>query len=68
VIANKAFCQCGYSLSQQYIHVATTDKPAQFKYTCRYQINNNTPKYRQEHNLPLLANACNLGSVSEMKM
>lgn len=68
VIANKAFCQCGYSLSQQYIHVATEDKPAQFRYTCRCQINNNTPKYRQEHNLPLLTNACDLGSVSEMKM
>jgi hypothetical protein len=68
VIANKAFCQCGYKLSQQYIHVATDDKSAQFRYTCRCQINNKTPKYRQERNLPLLTNGCNLESVSEMKM
>lgn len=34
----KAFCSCGYCLSRQYTHVATEDKPATYRYKCRWQV------------------------------
>lgn len=68
VIANKSFCQCGYSRSPQYIHTAKDGKEAQFRYTCRWQINSKTPEYRVTHKLPLIKNLCTLEAVSEMKL
>lgn len=52
VIANKSFCQCGYSRSPQYVHTAKDGKEAQFRYACRWQINSKTPEYRVTHRLP----------------
>lgn len=68
VIANKSFCQCGYSRSIQYVHTVKDGKEAQFRYTCRWQINSRTKKYREEHNLLPIPNLCTLESVSEMKL
>lgn len=34
----KAFCSCGYCLSRQYTHVAQDDKPAMYRYKCRWQV------------------------------
>lgn len=68
MIANKSFCQCGYSRSPQYLHVAKDGKEAQFRYTCRWQINAKTPQYRADHKLQPIPNLCTLGAVSEMKL
>ena len=68
MIANKSFCQCGYSRSPQYLHVAKDGKEAQFRYTCRWQINSKTPEYRATHKLQPIPNLCTLGAVSEMKL
>lgn len=68
VIANKSFCECGYSRSPQYIHVAKDGKEAQFRYMCRWQINSRTPEYRVTHKLPEIKNLCGLEGVSEMKL
>lgn len=68
MIANKSFCQCGYSRSPQYLHVAKDGKEAQFRYTCRCQINAKTPQYRADHKLQPIPNLCTLGAVSEMKL
>lgn len=68
VIANKSFCQCGYSRSPQYVHTAKDGKEAQFRYACRWQINSKTPEYRVTHRLPKIKNLCTLEAVSEMKM
>ena len=59
IIAQKSFCQCGYSRSIQYVHVATKDKEAQFRYTCRCQINSGSQKERS---------VCHLPAVSEVKL
>lgn len=37
-IGRKAFCSCGYCLSQQYTHVATDKKMAQYRFKCRWQV------------------------------
>lgn len=66
--ANKAYCECGYRLSPQYTHAATDTEPAQFRYTCRQQINAHTANYRKKHGLPPLANTCTLKSVTDVKM
>lgn len=66
--ANKAYCECGYRLSPQYTHAATETEPAQFRYTCRQQINAHSEKYRKMHGLPPLANTCTLKSVTDVKM
>lgn len=68
MIANKSFCQCGYSRSPQYTHCAKEGKEAQFRYTCRWQINSKTPEYRATHNLLPIPNLCTLESTSEMKL
>ena len=68
VLANKSFCQCGYSRSIQYLHTARNGKPAQFRYTCRWQINDKSPEYREKNGLAKIPNQCNLEPVSEMKM
>ena len=68
VIANKSFCQCGYSRSPQYVHTAQNDREAQFRYTCRWQINSKTKEYRRAHNLPEIKNLCSVEAVSEMKL
>lgn len=68
VIANKSFCQCGYSCSPQYVHTAKNGKEAQFRYKCRWQINEKTPEYRKSHNLPMLEHVCTVDAVSDMKM
>ena len=34
----KAFCSCGYCLSRQYTHVAEGDKPAMYRFKCRWQV------------------------------
>lgn len=68
MIANKSFCQCGYSRSPQYTHKAVGDKEAQFRYTCRWQINSKTPEYRVTHKLLPIPNLCTLESTSEMKL
>lgn len=67
VIANKSFCQCGYSCSPQYTHTAKNGKEAQFRYKCRGQINFKTPKYREEHHLPPIQHLCTVEAVSEVK-
>ncbi len=67
-IANKSFCQCGYSCSPQYVHVAKNGKEAQFRYKCRGQINSKTPKYREEHHLPPIEHLCTVEAASEMKL
>ena len=68
VIANKSFCQCGYSRSIQYVHVAKNGKPAQFRYACRWQINDKSPAYRERNGLAKIPNQCNLEAVSEVKL
>lgn len=68
VIANKSFCQCGYSRSPQYIHTAQNGREAQFRYTCRWQINSKTKEYRVAHNLPEIKSLCSVEAVSEMKL
>ena len=44
VYGRKLYCSCGYSMSPEYTHVATEDKPAQMRYHCRWQINNSVLK------------------------
>ncbi|MBQ2886754.1 MAG: recombinase family protein [Alphaproteobacteria bacterium] len=68
VIANKSFCQCGYSLSPQYVHVATVDKEAQIRYKCRHQINSKSKAYQVTHKQLITENQCDLPAVSETKM
>ena len=68
VIANKSFCQCGYSLSIQYVHVAAEDKTAQLRYKCRHQINSKSKAYQVTHHQVLTENQCSLPAVSETKM
>lgn len=59
IIAQKSFCQCGYTRSVQYVHVATKEKEAQFRYTCRCQINSVTSKDTC---------VCHVPAVSEVKL
>lgn len=59
IIAQKSFCQCGYTRSVQYVHVATKEKEAQFRYTCRCQINSVASKD---------ACVCHVPAVSEVKL
>ena len=66
--ANKAYCCCGYTMSPQYVHAATDDKPAQFRYKCRQQINAHTPEYRAKHGLPPSMCNCDLPAVSDVAM
>lgn len=66
--SNKAYCCCGYTMSPQYTHAATEDKPAQFRYKCRQQINAHTSSYREKHGLPPLAHTCELPAVSDTAM
>ncbi len=66
--ANKAYCCCGYTMSPQYVHAATDDKPAQFRYKCRQQINAHTPAYRAKHGLPPSMCNCDLPAVSDVAM
>ena len=68
VLANKSFCHFGYSRSIQYLHTARNGKPAQFRYTGRWQINDKSPEYREKNGLAKIPNQCNLEPVSEMKM
>lgn len=66
--ANKSYCCCGYTMSPQYVHVATETKPAQFRYMCRQQINAHTPAYREKHGLPPSKCTCSLSAVSDVAM
>lgn len=59
IIAQKSFCQCGYTRSIQYVHVATQKKEAQFRYTCRCQINSGSHKEKS---------VCHVPAVSEVKL
>lgn len=59
IIAQKSFCQCGYTRSVQYVHVATKEKEAQFRYTCRCQINSVASKDTC---------VCHVPAVSEVKL
>lgn len=68
MIANKSFCQCGYSRSPQYVHTAHDGKEGQFRYTCRCQINSKSKAYRENHNLQPIANRCTVPASSEMKL
>ncbi len=68
VIANKSFCQCGYSLSPQYVHVAKDGKAAQMRYKCRCQINMGSKAYKVSHQVLANQNQCDLPAVSEVKM
>lgn len=68
VIANKSFCQCGYSLSPQYVHVAKDGKPIQLRYKCRHQINSKSKAYQETHKMQLTENQCDLPAVAETKM
>lgn len=68
VIANKSFCQCGYSRSPQYVHTARDGREAQFRYTCRWQINSRTKEYRLTHQLPEINSICTVEAISEMKL
>lgn len=47
----KAFCSCGYCLSRQYTHVAEGDKPAMYRFKCRWQVDH--------------ANSYTIGAVKE---
>lgn len=66
--ANKAYCCCGYTMSPQYTHAATEDKPAQFRYKCRQQINAHTPAYRKKHGLPPSNCTCDMPAVTDAAM
>lgn len=68
VIANKSFCQCGYSLSPQYVHVARDGKPVQLRYKCRHQVNSKSRAYQETHKQQLTENQCDLPAVAETKM
>lgn len=68
VLANKSFCQCGYSRSIQYVHTEKYGREPQYRYTCRWQINDKTPEYRKKNGLVPIPNQCNLKSVSEVKL
>lgn len=63
-IARKSYCACGYTLTPQYTHVATDKKNAQYRYKCRWQINNET--IRRSGLLQEVI--CDRAAVSEMKM
>lgn len=63
-IARKSYCSCGYTMTPQYTHVATEGKSAQYRYKCRWQINNEILK-RSGHLKEVI---CNKSAVSEMKM
>ena len=59
VIAQKSYCQCGYTRSCEYVHVATDGKEAQFRYTCRAQLNWGRHKEKS---------VCHVPAVSEVKL
>lgn len=63
-IARKAFCACGYTLTPQAEHTARADKGAQFRYKCRWQINNEI--HKREGLLDEII--CDRPAISEMKM
>ena len=63
-IARKSYCACGYTMTPQYTHVATDKKNAQYRYKCRWQINNEA---LQRSGL-VQETICNREAVSEMKM
>lgn len=63
-IARKAFCACGYTLTPQAEHTSRADKGAQFRYKCRWQINNEI--HKRDGLLDEII--CDRPAISEMKM
>ncbi len=63
-IARKSYCACGYTMTPQYTHAASNEKGAQYRYKCRWQINNEI--IRRSGLLQEVI--CNREAVSEMKM
>jgi len=63
----KIFCSCGYCLSRQYTHAAKENRPAQYRYSCRWQIMY-ANKYVKEATLKEKGVICDNPAVSEMKL
>lgn len=63
-IARKSYCACGYTLTPQYTHVASENKGAQYRYKCRWQVNNEILR-RSGLSGEVI---CARPAVSEMKM
>lgn len=66
VYARKMFCGCGYTMSPQYVHMATEEKTAQMRYKCRWQINSEIIKRNKLLSQDMVV--CEKPAVSEMKV